>query len=131
MATDDRDTLRYFKFDGDDDEWPEWKKKTLALARKKGYADALTTNLAGSSSSAEVQRNSEAYDLLLISCKKTPFGIVDRKNGNAYEAWNALIKKYEASHLMDLIHLDQEFANCKLRDASHLGSFSHHPRDHQ
>ena len=91
---DDRETLRFFKFSGDEDEWVEWKEKTLSLARKEGYSAALEYDLSTSLVSLERKANDEAFDLLLISCKKTPFGIVKRKKGNAYEAWKSLVHSF-------------------------------------
>ena len=71
---DDRETIKFFRFDGDKEEWPEWKMKTRALARKKKFLKAFDIDYSSSSNNTEVEQNDEAYDLLIMSCKKTPFG---------------------------------------------------------
>lgn len=115
---DDRETIRFFKFSGEDEDWNEWKKKTLALAEKKGYESAFENDYTGSTVPEEVKQNAEAYNLLMMSCKSTAFGLVEREKGNAKTAWDCLVKLYEVSNDMDLLKLDQEFTACKMADAT-------------
>ena len=66
-SSDDRETIKYFRFDGNRDDWPEWKMKTCALARKKKFLQAFNNDYSRPSEKNKVEKNDEAYNLLIIS----------------------------------------------------------------
>ena len=65
--------------------------------------------------------NVEAFGFLMLSCTKAAYGFVevhktkDFPQGNAYRAWQALLKRYESSNVgSDYVELNSKFAECKL-----------------
>ena len=107
----------------------EWKLKTMALIKKKGWSapfDSPTTEIpsaeqANAENSTEEQRsmfkaNNEAYDQILMGCSGIPLGLVRRAKGDSRKAMEALSKKYSETDEANLTELLQEFVNCKLED---------------
>ena len=70
-------SIRYVKFTGKGKDFHEWKVKTLALARRKGFDKYLKEDLENSEDSkkatAYVKGNADAWDQLVLSLSGTPF----------------------------------------------------------
>ena len=94
-------SVRYVKFSGKGSEFNEWKVKTLALARRKGFAKYLKEDLQYSTDDAVKKSfengNADAWDQLVLSLSGTPFDLIQEADENAYEAWRVLLNKYEVS----------------------------------
>ena len=94
---DDLISFKVMKFDGTNpEEFREWKIKSLAYARRKGFANAFTNNWVNSTNQDEVTANSKAMDYLIGSLAGAAFTMVTTKTTeNAQRAWGILIDKYE------------------------------------
>ena len=125
-------TVRYYSLNDDNAHsfYDEWKFKTLALIRKKGWGlifdDASVTiptaaDLLLQSATEEqkkvYKKNVEAYDQILMGCSGVPLGLVKRANGNARQAIENLDMKYAKRTAADLTELLNEFTNCKLESS--------------
>jgi hypothetical protein len=102
-------TVRYYSLNDDNAHsfYDEWKFKTLALIRKKGWGlifdDASVTIPTAAEvsldSATQAQKkvyklNVEAYDQILMGCSGVPLGLVKRAKGNARDAISNLDVKY-------------------------------------
>jgi len=132
MSGDNENLLSSVKFyalnDGNVHEfYDEWKFKTLALIRKKGWgvifedtSVAIPTEAEATAADAtdEVKAlykaNSEAYDQILMGCSGVPLGLVRRGQGDARSALEYLDMKYSNKTEADLTQLLNAFTNCKL-----------------
>ena len=94
-------SVRYVKFTGKGKDFNEWKVKTLALARRKGFDRYLKENLETTDDSKNatefIKGNADAWDQLVLSLSGTPFDLILEANENAHEAWKLLLNKYEVS----------------------------------
>ena len=112
--------MRYVKFSGKGSEFNEWKVKTLALARRKGFAKYLKEDLQNSTDDAVKKGfengNADAWDQLVLSLSGTPFDLIQEADENAYEAWRLLLNKYEVSGEKQetLTDVTEEWNNAKL-----------------
>ena len=108
--------------------YDEWRLKTLAIIRKKGWADHLEdapnripsrTEATSSNATNEIKKtyqdNVEAYDQILMGCSGVPLGLVRRANGSARVALMNLDKKYGRTK-SDLTEPETlgEFTRCRL-----------------
>jgi hypothetical protein len=107
--------------------YDEWKFKTLALIRKKGWGLVLddasltiptvaevTADSATASQKKLYKQNAEAYDQILMGCSGVPLGLVKRAKGSARQAIDNLDMKYAKRTAADLTELLNEFTSCKL-----------------
>ena len=69
----------------------------------------------------QYKMNVDAFGFLMLSCEKAAYGFVEvhvtkeSPQGNAYRAWQALLKRYESSNVgSDYVELNTKFAECKL-----------------
>ncbi len=110
MSGDNENLLSSVKFyalnDGNVHEfYDEWKFKTLALIRKKGWgvifedtSVAIPTEAEATAADAtdEVKAlykaNSEAYDQILMGCSGVPLGLVRRGQGDARSALEYVLR---------------------------------------
>ena len=94
-------SIRYVKFTGKGKDFHEWKVKTLALARRKGFDMYLRNDLEDTEDSkkatAFVKGNADAWDQLVLSLSGTPFDLILEADENAHKAWKLLLNKYEVS----------------------------------
>ena len=94
-------SVRYVKFTGKGSEFNEWKVKTLALARRKGFAEYLKEDRESSKDSLEAKKfikgNADAWDQLVLSLTGTAFDLIQEADENAHKAWKLLLRKYEVS----------------------------------
>ena len=94
-------SVRYVKFTGKGKDFNEWKVKTLALARRKGFDKYLKEKHVKSEDSKKdtefTKGNADAWDQLVLSLSGTPFDLILEANENAHEAWKLLLNKYEVS----------------------------------
>ena len=109
------------------DFYDEWKFKTLALIRKKGWgvifegktvkipteAEATASD-ASDETKDRFKKNAEAYDQILMGCSCLPLGLVKRAQGNARKALENLDMKYGNKTEGDLTELLNMFTSCKL-----------------
>lgn len=129
-------TVKAIYFDGEEQNWREWKAQVLSYAAKKLFTRALTTKLEligediyYQESTTDAQRkdydaNAEAYSFLMLSIKpKTAaFGIVElarakeQNVGDAHGAWKQLIKRYEDDQVeISFTQATNSFYACKLK----------------
>ena len=136
MSTNSENLLSSVKFyalnDGNVHEfYDEWKFKTVALIRKKGWGVifenpnvAIPTEAEATASGASDQvkalykANMEAYDQILMGCSGVPLGLVRRGQGDARSALEYLDMKYSNKTEADLTELLNAFTNCKLESTS-------------
>ena len=112
MSSSGTETSKFvvYSFSGTKEKFQEWKIKTLSLARVHKVHCFLTTketipteqeaeNKGDTSKEYKTYKgNVKAYNLLVRSCTGIPLGLVESvKDGNAYEAWNKLLGKYETT----------------------------------
>ena len=83
-------SVRYVKFSGKGSEVNEWKVKTLALARRKKFAQYLKEDR--SKEEDFEQGNADAWDQLVLSLTGVQFDLIQEANENAFRAWNILLK---------------------------------------
>ena len=115
-----------YSFSGSKEKFQEWKVKTLSLSRVHKVHRYLTQKMSipteqeaenkGESSSEykTYEGNVKAYDLLVRSCTGIPLGLIESvESGNAYEAWEKLLSKYETTK-EDIQSLEEEWNSCKL-----------------
>ena len=106
--------------------YDKWCLKTLAIIRKKGWADHLEDALIRIRSRTEAtssnatdkikktyQDNVEAYDQMLMGCSGVPLGLVRQANGSTRVALMNLDKKYGRTK-SDLTETLGEFKRCHL-----------------
>ena len=111
--------------------YDEWKFKTMAIIRKKGWGGHLddptiniptrTEVLAETATDATkkvYKDNTEAFDQILMGCSGVPLGLVRRANGNSRVALSNLDKKYGRTK-SDLTETLSEFTKCRLVDTEH------------
>ena len=119
-----------YSFSGWKEKFQEWKVKTLSLSRVHKVHRYLMKKLVipteqeaenkGDSSSEYklYEGNVKAYDLLVRSCTGIPLGLVESvKSGNAYEAWEKLLSKYETTK-EDVQALKESWNSCRLEGLS-------------
>ena len=115
-----------YSFSGSKEKFQEWKVKTLSLARVHKVHRFLTQKTAipseaaaeakgdGSDEMKAFEGNVKAFDLLVRSCTGIPLGLIESvDSGNAYEAWNKLLSKYETKN-QDIQSLEESWNSCKL-----------------
>ena len=126
-------TIRTLPFDGNVDNWREWKVKFLAKARHGGYKQILTGEDVvpdetdpglTQAQKDKIELNYKAYDALVLACEGVAFGCVESavtdrlKDGCAALAWKQLNERYEPKTQMSLVLLKKEFAMNRLEDTS-------------
>lgn len=111
-------TLKVFKFSGKDRaKWREWKIKTLAYARRKGFVEAFTkiyddTDL---KDEKKVKTRDLAIDYLISSLTDSAFTKVTSKTTeDPFIAWDILIQAYERREEEDLEAVQEELSNLKM-----------------
>jgi hypothetical protein len=132
MSGEEGNTMTTVRFYALNDEnarsfYDEWKFKTLALIRKKGWGLVLddasltiptvaevTADSATASQKKLYKQNAEAYDQILMGCSGVPLGLVKRAKGSARQAIDNLDMKYAKRTAADLTELLNEFTSCKL-----------------
>ena len=109
-------------FDGDDEQWVDWKVKLEAIGRKKGWWDVLTNeDIVIDRESVEavemenVRLNDEAFMYLTIACEKQAFKYVSNNENSARKSWKDLTKRYDQVSERDLVGLHKQFGECKLK----------------
>ena len=132
--TDDKDetkltSVKYYVLNDENASkfYDEWRLKTMAIIRKKGWSThiedptvTIPSQAQATSSSATkedkktYQDNSEAYDQILMGCSGVPLGLVRRAGGNSRIALNNLDKKYGRTK-SDLTETLGEFTACRLK----------------
>jgi hypothetical protein len=130
-------SVKYILFDGSESAWREWKGKTMAFALKRGFKKALEADVplikeeeyyeesTTEKQKREYKANVDAYSYLAMSCTGTAYGHIENcrstraPDGDACEAWNALISRYESSDIgTDYVTIEEGFQACKLEGLS-------------
>ena len=109
-------SVRYVKFSGKGSEFNEWKVKTLALARRKNFAEYLKEDR---SKDANFEKgNADAWDQLVLSLTGVQFDLIQEADENAHVAWKILLNKYEVSDEKSesLTDVTMEWNQCKLEN---------------
>ena len=90
-------TICLLPFSGKESDWNWWLKQFLALSNVQGHKEALDCNLeVVNKTSTSKKKIQQAYNDLLLSCQDDiSFGIIDKVDGNPFEAWKALKQKYK------------------------------------
>ena len=111
-------TLKVFKFSGKDrTKWREWKIKTLAYARRKGFVEAFTKKYDKEDLKIDenVTKRDLAIDYLISSLTDSAFTKVTSKTTeDPYLAWNILNQAYERREEEDLESVQVELNNLKM-----------------
>ena len=120
-------SVKYYVLNNENakDFYEEWRFKTEAIIRKKGWAAALTAtsiptdkDIADAATSDKQKilhkQNGEAYDQILMGCSGVPLGLVKRAKGIAKDALDRLDKKYGSKQQSKLSSLLNDFTNCRL-----------------
>ena len=133
MAIDEErsETVRLYKFDGDEKKWHEWSNKAISLAHAKGYSSVYAKDTKPCSDDEYettedtkvktiYEKNDQAYQFLMQSCSGIAFGLVNMAKtksliyGDAFKAWENLRSRYAPHGTSDLIQLSGDFNKCKL-----------------
>jgi hypothetical protein len=110
--------------------YDEWKFKTMAIIRKKGWISPFTlastatiptedeASAAGATEATKkvYKANMEAYDQVLMGCSGIPLGLVQRADRDVRKAFKYLDEKYAQEDESNLTELIQQFTACKLED---------------
>ena len=116
-------------FNGNADNWQEWKLKFLAKAQAGGYKKILTgetvvppeSNLLTEDKAKVVKLNYKAYDALALACEGVAFGSVESAmtetltDGDAHLAWTNLLERYEPTTKMSMVQLKKDFTTKQKR----------------
>ena len=129
-SSSDNQKFVVYSFSGSKEKFQEWKIKTLSLSRVHKVHRFLTQKVAlPTEQEAEVkgensteyktyESNVKAYDLLVRSCTGVPLSLIESvEDGNAYEAWQKLLSKYETKK-EDVQALEESWNGCKLEGMS-------------
>ena len=110
-------TFRIKNFTGEDeDDWRVWSSKMLAYAQKKGYYDALTTDL-DLAIEANTDLNREAISDLTIACEGEAWEIVqnmENDDASANDTWQALKQEFQPEGIDDYVDLTNRFKTCEM-----------------
>ena len=112
--------IKILPFSGKEEDWSMWSQKFIAMAGIKGYIDVLEGSSEEYDATSAEARKRAYYDLLLSCSEHVSFNIVANcKNvkhpkGDARQAWEALVTKYEPSDGMSKVDLKKKFQNMKL-----------------
>ena len=94
-------SVRYMKFTGKGSEFNKQKVKTLALARRKGFAEYLKEDRESYKDSLEAKKiikgNAVVWDQLVLSLTVTAFDLIQEADKNAHKAWKLLLRNHEVS----------------------------------
>jgi hypothetical protein len=126
----DTETIRVVYFDGTDKtKWREWKIKSLAIGKVKGWkkaflVDCQITKLElkddadkTAEDKANIKANDNAWSYLMMACKSKAFNIVAAvQNDDAYMAFSKLKIKYEPNRSKDLVGMLTEWSDLKMED---------------
>lgn len=111
-------TLKVFKFSGKDrTKWREWKIKTLAYARRKGFSEAFTKKYDEDELKIEanILKRDLAIDYLISSLTESAFTKVTSKTtDDPCTAWSILHQAYERREEEDLESVQVELSNLKM-----------------
>ena len=111
-------SLRNIPFSGKDSKWREWKSKTIAIGRRRGWYDILLdpVKLDRTSEDEEeikrIKNNDEAYNYFILSCTDAAFPYIESADGSAFLAFQNLCERYESNRHTDLLTLHSSFLNC-------------------
>ena len=137
-------TIRVIQFSGKQADWPVWKEKFLARARRSGYKTILLGKTSVPKDSVDLDTitdetmrkrlkeirilNEDAYEELLLSIDgdsdagRIAFNLVrsaktvELADGDAKLAWELLEKKFEARTTPSRLLLRNKITGMKLRD---------------
>ena len=136
-------SIKVIIFKGKALQWPTWKEKYLARARRKGYKEIYKGTVevpdddfdidASAVDAAELtdarEKNELAYEDLILAIDdetdagRVAFSIVRMaktrklKDGDARLAWSRLCDKYESKSAPSRLNLKSKFAECKLANS--------------
>jgi hypothetical protein len=140
----DKSSIRIAPFSGKHFDWPVWREKFMARARRKGYKEILTggatapadsvtidvTTPEGKAQKALRDANETAYEALVLlidgetAVGRVAFNIVrgcktsELADGDAWLAWKRLCDKYEPKSAPSRLALKSEFNNKVLKNAN-------------
>lgn len=111
-------SFRIVTFTGEDALWREWSTKIKAIARRKGWFDAIMNDTPLDRASADpavkaaAYQNDEAFSYLILACSGAVFPYVENAAGNARTAWQNLSARYESNSTIELLGLYSRFIDC-------------------
>ena len=107
-------SVRYVKFSKKGSEFNKWKVKTLALARRKNFAQYLKEDRLKDGNFEK--GNADARDQLVLSLIGVQFDMILEAEENAHTTWKILLNKYEVSDEKSesLTDVTMEWNQCKL-----------------
>jgi hypothetical protein len=120
-------TIRVVKYDGKKKEdFREWSMKFQALANKKGFKEAITTQLdVGDGSGTALDKkqkankklNAIAWEFMILSTTGTAFlHVAGAKGENPNDAWLRLRRVYEPRDMAAIVKYIEDFARMMLID---------------
>ena len=119
----EKDDTHKVHFNGTDKvTWLEYEVKTLAVARKKKWVEALENDLSMSSVDEDKQKNHHAYYWLLMTCREEAGEYVAMAPDKAHGAWVALRSRYH-----DVVDSDLASLYTKLTETVNEGPGSRDP----
>ncbi len=125
--------IRVIQFDGNEEKWREFYGKTLAIARMKGWHEAITapsviikaTNEDGTpkklsdeeeaSNSLAIARNNQAMCYLTLACVGKSYPYVEHANNDAHTAWKNLCERFQPKGISEYVVLIKKLTNLRLR----------------
>jgi hypothetical protein len=112
-------TFRVKNFTGEnEDEWRVWSSKMLAFAQKKGYYEALVSDV-DLTVEENKKWNLEAISDLTIACDGEAWEImhdVDSAGTTAHQMWQALKTEFHPEEIEDYVDLTNQFKKCEMEN---------------
>ena len=118
-------SVKVVTFDGEDEEFRQWKSKMTMIAKVNGWYGRLVNETEDvllikmdttDDNEKEILKNERTAQMYLtLACGKTAFNYVE----NAETAWKMfanLKERYEPEEEDDYITLSKQFMNCKLKN---------------
>ncbi len=122
-------TIRVLTFNGDSPEkWREWSIKTIAIAMRKKWKTALfqdcknaaiDVSVLTTEQKAQVKMNDDAWSYLVMACEGLAFNLITSvTEGNAFLAYNELLKEFEPKNDDALVDVQEMYATCQIKNPS-------------
>ena len=100
----------YVQFNGNDKDWEGFKTRLLAIAKKRGWKEALTKHDANVSN--DVKQNAEAKNYLAFALIREAF-VYFQTGELAMDVWTELCASYDEKESEDLLELMKKFDTYK------------------
>ena len=110
-------SFKVFKFNGTKNKFREWKIKSLAYARRKGFETGFTQDLSTAIKDEDKEARNKAMDYLIGALTGSPFDLVTTETqDDPFESWKTLLENYEDNEQEALQDLQQELVDLKMKE---------------